>query len=396
MSLLRQSAAVLPAALLLAALAASAAAQAPPPPQPLTPPELQQEPPSQPEKLPPATPLSTSLATCAIGPRISDASKPATYFPSYLEDSFAQLKIAIPALRSLKFEDHPATDADAAEPILNQASEALIAMVPRVPNLIAKEELTLVNIQLPYQPTNGTLTTNVGSTRRGMPQISATTTTSGAVQGEELEKILEKMLEQPQQRTAFSYRIRAAQDPTYGPVLEEYRTNAKDQTVNPNDFSAGNPKSVGYGNTWMMFVPTNLRESRFRYLGRQKIDHHDTLVIAFAQDPDHANMRAAVGVGADACRYFIQGILWIDQASFEIVRLETDLLSPLTGIHLNQLRSELRFSEVKISARNLILWMPSDVKISWLGKETAGIELHHYSNYRLFAATSRIILPDPE
>ncbi len=107
-------------------------------------------------------------------------------------------------------------------------------------------------------------------------------------------------------------------------------------------------------------------------------------------------MRAAVGVGADACRYLIQGILWIDQSSFEIVRLQTDLLSPLTGIHLTQLRSELRFSEVKIPTRNLILWMPSDVKISWLGKDTAGIELHHYSNYRLFAATSRIILPDPE
>jgi hypothetical protein len=391
MSLLRQSAAVL-----LAVLAASAAAQSPPPPQPLTPPELQQEPPSQPEKLPPATPLSTSLATCTTGPRTSDASKPPTYFPSYLEDSFPQLKSAVPALRSLKFEDHPATGAGEAEPILNQASEALISMVPRVPNLIAKEELTLVSLQLPYQSTTGTLTTNVGSTRRGMPQISATTSSSGVVQGEELEKILEKMLEQPQQRTTFSYRVRAAQDPTYGPVLEEYRTNAKDQTVNPNDFSAGNPKSVGYSNTWMMFVPTNLRESRFRYLGRQKIDHHDTLVIAFAQDPDHATMRSAVGVGADACRHFIQGILWIDQSSFEIVRLETDLLSPLPGVHLTRLRSELHFSEVKIPTRNLILWMPSDVKISWLGKETAGIELHHYSNYRLFAATSRIILPDPE
>ena len=396
MSLLRQSAAVLLAAVLLAALAASAAAQSPPPPQPPTPPELEQETPSQPEKLPAATPLSTSLATCTTAPRTSDASKPAAYFPSYLEDSFPQLRTAVPALRTLKFEDHPATAADEADPILNQAAQALIAMVPRVPNLIAKEELTQVSLQLPYQPTTGTLSTNAGSTRRGMPQISATTTTSSAVQGDELQKILESMLEQPQQRTTFSYRIRAAQDPTYGPVLEEYRTNAKDQTVGPNDFSAGNPRSVGYSNTWMMFVPTNLQESRFRYLGHQKIDHHDTLVVAFAQDPDHATMRAAVGIGADACRHFIQGILWIDQSSFEIVRLETDLLAPLPGVHLTRLRSELHFSEVKIPTRNLILWMPSDVKISWLGKDGAGIELHHYSNYRLFAATSRIILPDPE
>ena len=395
MSSLRQSAAVL-----LAVVAAAAAAQAPPPPHPPAPPELQQQSPDspvpdQPEKLPPATPLPTALATCTTTLRTSDADR-SSYFPSYLEDSFPQLRNAAPALRTLKFEDHSATGANEADPILNQAAQALIAMVPRVPNLIAKEELTQVSIQLPYQSTTGSLSTNPGPAgRRGISQVS-TTTSSSALRGDELEKILDNMLEQPQQRTFFSYRIRAAQDPTYGPILEEYRTNAKDQTVAPNDFSAGNPKSIGYGNTWMMFVPTNLQESRFRFLGRQKIDHHDTLVIAFAQDPNHATMRAAVGVGADACRYLIQGILWIDQSSFEIVRLQTDLLSPLTGIHFTQLRSELRFSEVKIPTRNLILWMPSDVKISWLGKDTAGIELHHYSNYRLFAATSRIILPDPE
>ncbi len=393
MSLLRQSVAVL-----LAALVASAPAQTPTPPQPPIPTDLQQQTqdqPQQPEKLPPATPLPVALPTCATTPRTSDTAK-AAYFPSYLEDSYIQLRAAVPALRTLKFEDHPATIADEAEPILNQAALALIAMVPRVPNLIAKEELSLVSIPLPYQPNNSTLTTNVGSTRRGMPQISTTSSSAAPVQGAELEKVLEGMLDQPQQRTFFSYRIRAAQDPTFGPVLEEYRINAKEQAVDPNDYSAGNPRSVGYGNTWMMFVPANLQESRFRYLGHQKIDHHETLVIAFAQDADHATMRAAVGIGADACRYFIQGILWIDQSFFQIVRIQTDLLSPLTGVHLNQLRSELRFGEVKIPTRNLTLWMPSDVKISWQGKDSAGMELHRYSNYRLFAATSRIILPDPE
>jgi hypothetical protein len=397
MSLLRQS-----VALLLAALIASAPAQTPSPPPPPIPTNLQQqtqeqtqEQPDKPEKLPAAAPLPAALATCISAPRTSDNVRPA-YFPSYLEDSFLQLRTAVPALRTLRFEDHPATTADDAEPILNQAAEALIAMVPRVPNLIAKEELSQVNIPLPYQPNTGTISTNVGSTRRGMAQVTTTPSSSGPAQGADLEKVLENMLDQPQQRTYFSYRIRAAQDPNYGPVLEEYRTNAKEQSVDPNDYSAGNPRSVGYGNTWMMFVPANLQESRFRYLGRQKIDRHDTLVIAFAQDPDHATMRAAVGVGADACRYFIQGILWIDQSFFQIIRLQTDLVSPLTGIHLNQLRSELRFSEVKIPTRNLILWMPSDVKISWQGKDSAGMELHRYSNYRLFAATSRIIIPDPE
>jgi hypothetical protein len=107
---------------------------------------------------------------------------------------------------------------------------------------------------------------------------------------------------------------------------------------------------------------------------------------------------ATVRMGnTNGCRYLVQGILWIDETFFEIVRLRTDLLAPLPELHLTQLRSELRFGEVKIPARDLILWMPSEVRISWQSKDDAGMELHRYSNYRLFAATSHIVLdPDEE
>ena len=377
MSLLRQSVAAL-----LAALAASTPAQSPTPQSPI---------PTPPSQSQPATSPLGATETC-VTPSPSDRSQ--HYFPSYLDDSFPQLKAAVPALRSLKFEDHPVTGPEDAEPILNQAAQALVAMVPRVPNLIAKEELSQVAIPLPYIPGGiPQLASNAG--RRGsIPTVN--TSSSSVVSGEDINRALEAKLEIPQQRNIFSYRIRSTDDPTLGPILEEYRINAKEQAVDRNDFSAGNPRSVGYGSTWLMFVPTNLRESHFRYLGRQKIDHHDTMVVAFAQDPDRATMLPTVQIANNACRYLVQGILWIDQSLFEIVRLRTDLLAPLTAMRLTQLRSELRFSEVKIPARNLILWMPSEVKIFWQGKDDAGLELHRYSNYRLFGATSRIILPDPE
>jgi hypothetical protein len=379
MSLLRQSI----VAALLAAIIASAPAQSPtPPPSPT--------PDSQP--LPADTSPLADIKVCTTTP---DPDKPQLRFPSYLDDSFSQLKSAVPALRTLKFEDHPATGADDAEPTLNQAAQVLVAMVPRVPNLIAKEELTQASVTLPYTTGAGAQIVNTSSRRNSIPSLS-NSATANPVLGEDLNKVLESMIDQPQQRTTFSYRIRSTDDPTFGAVLEEYRTNAKDQALNKNDFSAGNPRSVGFGSTWLMFVPANLPQARYRYLGRQKIDRHNTLVVAFAQDPQHAIMRAAVGIGPDACAYLSQGILWIDESQFQIIRLQTDLLAPLTGIHLNQLRSELHISEVKIPTRNLTLWMPAEVKISWQSKDSAGMELHRYSNYRLFGATSRIILPDPE
>jgi hypothetical protein len=386
MSLLRQSVAAL-----LAAIVASTPAQSPMPPQSPTPAQDSQ---SQSTSAQSASPFDAA-EDCTTTP-IAD--KPQRYFPSYLSDSFPQLKSAVPALRNLKFEDHPVTGPEDAEPILNQAAEALGAMVPRVPNLIAKEELSQADVTLPYIA-GGVPQVTGGSPRRGsVPNLSASGGSSAVVDGEEINRVLENKLDQPQHRNTFSYRIRSIDDPTLGPLLEEYRVNASDKAVDRNDFSAGNPRSVGYGSTWLMFVPGNLKQARFRYLGHQKIDRHETLVVAFAQDPEVATLMATVRMGSTpGCRYFVQGVLWIDEAFFEIVRLQTDLLAPLPSQQLRQLRSELRFSEVKIPARNLTLWMPSEVRISWQGKDSAGMELHRYSNYRLFAATSRIIIDvDPE
>lgn len=61
-------------------------------------------------------------------------------FPSYLDDSFAKLKTAVPALRGLKFgapvDGDPAGDGAM---ILSQTGAAITAMLLRVPHLIAKE-----------------------------------------------------------------------------------------------------------------------------------------------------------------------------------------------------------------------------------------------------------------
>ena len=88
------------------------------------------------------------------------------------------------------------------------------------------------------------------------------------------------------------------------------------------------------------------------------------------------------------CSTSIQGIAWIDKSTFRIVRMQTDLLSPLPVIQLNELRSVLDYGEVKIPERNLLLWLPRDVDIKWRVADRAGEEFHTYSNYRLFAGTS--------
>jgi hypothetical protein len=324
-------------------------------------------------------------------------------FPSYLEDSFSQLKKEVPAMQGLKFEAHEAigdagssngTYSDESAMILGQTGEAINAMLPRVPRLIAKEELSQAVVALPYVVSEARSGASLGGGRRGGGGATQGFSTSErGLEGDELRRAMETMIATDSHRTVFGYRIQSDPDPKFGYLLNEYRTNARNETVMISDTATGSPHGIGFGNSWTMFQPDNLKELRFRYLGRQKMGKHETFVVAYAQIPELVPLAGQITIGGTSCRYYSQGVLWIDQTIFQIVRLQSDLLAPLPDIHLTQLRSELNFNEIRIPERNLSLWMPQNVMLSWVTAEQAAMELHRYSNYRLFMATSHIVLP---
>ena len=330
---------------------------------------------------------------CRAGLTIGDIEKGAR-FPSYLEDNYAQLKIEAPALQGLKFEADAAADSEKTQTILRKTGETIEAMMPRVPNLIAKEELSQALINLPYMVSQTTSQAALagGGGRRGGPAAGPTYQSSDHVaQGDELDKALDESMGQ-QKRMVFGYMIQSVKDPTFGPMLSEYRTNSANQPVEVTKAgNPGNPRGVGFSSSWMMFKPANIGEAKFRFLGRQKLGKHDTVVVAFAQIPGQVPLPAQVTMGATTCSYLTQGIAWIDEPTAQIVKLETDLLQPLTDYRMTKLYSSVTFGEVRIAEKNLTLWMPSDLEIRWLSRDVAGAERHKYSNYQLFGTTTKIV-----
>jgi len=167
-------------------------------------------------------------------------------------------------------------------------------------------------------------------------------------------------------------------------MLEEYRIDkAKTGAV---------PLSQGSANAWVLFHPGNLVESRFRYLGRQRMDGHSTVVLAFAQIPDKVKFPGQVNVRGTLVPVLYQGIAWIDESDFRIVRLRTDLLAPRPDIYLRTLTSEVRFSEVRVPEVKDPLWLPHEAKITWDFKGQVMQERHRYSDFRLYRSKSKIVM----
>jgi tetratricopeptide (TPR) repeat protein len=295
---------------------------------------------------------------------------------TYVDDSVEQLKKAVPALHGVKFDEGlNATDSAAAAParnrtnyILDKTSSVTAEMFHRIPNLVAKE-VVQQTVVAPGQ--------RLVSVQGGRPQFAGESLTG------------------PQYHNkVYNYRIVPKGDAGIDEALDEFRTDSQNHPITDPDKDPDSPRSTGFATSWLYFVPGNLKESRFRYIGEQKIGNHETYVVAFAQIPGRTHMDTVVHTPTGGCSTYGQGLAWIDESTFRIVRMQTDLLYPIASPQLDQVRSVLNYGEVKIKKLNLTLWLPSDVETSWVSGQRAEDELHQYSDYRLFVSTVTILPPD--
>ena len=255
----------------------------------------------------------------------------------YLDDPPSKLKQAVPDLRGLE----PAPSQDQLSTILAGVGAEVDKLLQEVPNLIS------------------------------------------------VETVSEEMSVKAQ---TFNY-IVLVQETENEWMLEEYRTDRKGR---PIEQGPGTRNSVGFVSRWVVFSPANDHKSRFRYLGEQRIGKRSTFVVAFAQTPGAQSHPGEISVpqgGTIPTLY--QGVAWIDESDFRILRLRTDLLAPQPQVGLKQLTATIQFGSVRIAKLEAQLWLPLEVKLDVDANGQILQELHRYSQYRLYKANTKIVTGAP-
>lgn len=153
----------------------------------------------------------------------------------------------------------------------------------------------------------------------------------------------------------------------------------------------------GFASVSNFLLPAYQPESTFVHLGRQHMDGHETDVVAFAQRPEAArllgNFRTPGGMGR---LVLSQGVAWIDRDTRQIIRMRTDLLSPLPEVRLDKETTEIHYAEVHFKEVPQSFWLPRDVVVTveWNGKMLRN--QHRYSDFHLYNVQSKIIVsPEP-
>jgi VWFA-related protein len=174
----------------------------------------------------------------------------------------------------------------------------------------------------------------------------------------------------------------------------EYRMDEKGNRLGPIGLEKGYVITAGYALSCIRFSTVVQPQSRFRYLGEEKMDSRETYVVGFAQRPGVAtfvnSVRGAGGVDVDM---LTQGILWVDKNNFQIIRMRSDLLTPNNEIRLDQLTTEVAFGEVQLQDIPNPLWLPRDVDVSMEIEKQKFRNLHHYTDYRRYRVSVKIVTP---
>jgi hypothetical protein len=306
----------------------------------------------------------------------------------YMNCTLPELKRIVPALEGLK----PGKEELPLQSILNRTGEVIQAQLPKMPNLIAAESVAQADVNGDKRPGAGALY-NSG---RGFPQASGILqqySLQFATDEKQLEQNLHLRLVTETPWKNFDYLILVHRSTDGTQTLEESRADLKA----PNDKRLKREQKIlhgiGFEYLWLLFLPSNAPESNYRLLGHQKMNGHETYVVGFAQSPGRVKQPGEIDLSGETYPLLYQGIAWIDETTFKIVRLRTDLLAPLPAIQLERFSSDLHFEPIDIADLKLALWLPRQVELIWLqGGQMSG-ELHVYTKYSMFHATVRVLPP---
>jgi tetratricopeptide (TPR) repeat protein len=180
--------------------------------------------------------------------------------------------------------------------------------------------------------------------------------------------------------------------PGYFDVLE-YRVN-KDS---PSEFPGG-IETRGLPSMALIFHPNNAGHFAMSCEGLGKWNGTPAWQVHFRQRPDKPNTTRGYQIGENGPSYpvALRGRAWIATDSYQIVRMETDLVNTLPEIRLFADHTMVEYGPVRFKSRNVEMWLPQSAEVysDWRGKRMH--RRHSFSNFVLFSVDEKESISEPK
>jgi hypothetical protein len=179
---------------------------------------------------------------------------------------------------------------------------------------------------------------------------------------------------------SFEYVVLVSQDTFQGFQLDEYRNG----NTNPAQFPAG-IATTGLPVMAAIFHPQMQPDFKLSCEGLGQWNGHPAWQVRFEQRPDRLNRIRAYNIGGNYYSVALKGRAWIDAGTYQVLRLETDLVQPVKEMQLTRERLSIEYGEVQFHSHNLQLWLPKSAELYWERHGHRYYRRHDFSNFKIFA-----------
>jgi tetratricopeptide (TPR) repeat protein len=175
--------------------------------------------------------------------------------------------------------------------------------------------------------------------------------------------------------------------------VQEYRNSGPA----PSEFPEG-VATKGLPALILIFHPFNVGSFDLNCEGLARWNGGLAWQVHFRQRTDKPSTIRRYKLGLDGPSYpvSLKGRAWIAAGSYQIVRLETDLATPVPEIRLAAEHTAIEYGPVRFRERNVDMWLPQSAEVyyDWKGRRIH--RRHSFSNYLLFSVDDKQRISAPK
>jgi tetratricopeptide (TPR) repeat protein len=146
--------------------------------------------------------------------------------------------------------------------------------------------------------------------------------------------------------------------------------------------------SSGFAILALIFHPSMRDDFEMTCEGLGRWQGRATWLVHFKQRTDRAPRMIDFKLNGNVYPVRLKGRAWIAADTFEIVRIESELISPIKEIRLRCQQQVVEYGPVQFRKKNMELWLPTKAEIYLDFRNHRYYRSHTYDHYMLFSVDS--------
>ena len=173
--------------------------------------------------------------------------------------------------------------------------------------------------------------------------------------------------------------------------VDEYRADKLELAGYPDEIA-----STGFAALALVFHPHMRDNFEMKCEGLGDWRGQASWLVRFQQRDDRPSRIHSYKVGTQVHPVKLKGRAWISADKFQIVRIESELLSPMPEIQLLSEHQVVEYGPIPFARKNTTLWLPKSAEIYFDFRRRRYYRRHSFDHYMLFAVDSEEKRKEPQ